>query len=239
MAICRFLEKGWVNTLMASAKTGSASRGRYAQAGYTAQDERELYISAVPAGSLQDDLRDLNRPGYRSARPWNDGPQPVWTQQPEETAEAPVVRRRTTARKKKMGLFEKAAYYARKDRKGVALCAAMCVAILMITAAWGSRMVDGVALARDIAAYKNQTLALEEENEALIRQLETASSGERIRNLAQNELGMLRPERAKQETVYIRTHDYVQEETVQENPEPQMELLDILLGLFNVFHIGE
>ena len=51
------------------------SRGRYVSAGYAekrtrpAADERELYISADPAGSARENLRDLNRAGYRSERP--------------------------------------------------------------------------------------------------------------------------------------------------------------------------
>ena len=110
--------------------------------------------------------------------------------------------------------------------------------MLMMTALWGGRMVDGVQLAHDIASYQSQTLALRQENEALTRQLELASSGERIRNLAQNELGMLRRERANQETIYIRT-DNIQNTAVQQDEEPRMELLDVLLGLIDVFHIGE
>ena len=33
--------------------------------------------------------------------------------------------------------------------------------------------------------------------------------------------------------------DHTAEESLQQNEEPRMELLDILLGLLNVFHIGE
>ncbi len=149
--------------------------------------------------------------------------------------EAPAVHK---PRRKKAGFFERAAYHARRDRKGVIACVALSCAMLMMTALWGGRMVDGVQLARDIASYQSQTLALQQENEALTRQLELASSGERIRNLAQNELGMLRRERANQETIYIRT-DNIQNTAVQQDEEPRMELLDVLLGLIDVFHIGE
>ena len=219
---------------MASMKTGSASRGQYASDGSTG--ERELYISAVPAGSAQDNLRDFNRIGYRSERPWNDGPRPAFADGAAVAApEAPAVRK---IRRKKPGFFERAAYHARRDRKGVIACVALSCAMLMMTALWGGRMVDGVQLARDIASYQSQTLALQQENEALTRQLELASSGERIRNLAQNELGMLRRERANQETIYIRT-DNIQNTAVQQDEEPRMELLDVLLGLLDVFHIGE
>ena len=50
---------------------------------------------------------------------------------------------------------------------------------------------------------------------------------------------MLRPERARTETIYIQTPESVAEEPVQNIEEPSMEILDILLGLLNVFQIGE
>jgi len=109
----------------------------------------------------------------------------------------------------------------------------------MMVAAWGGEMVDGVMLSRDIAMYETQTKYIEMENEGLQRQLEIASSGERIRNLAQNELGMLRPERANQATIYIRTTDAAETMAQTEAGGVEMELLDILLGLLNVLHIGE
>ena len=219
---------------MASVKTGSASRGQYASSGEAG--ERELYISAAPAGSAQDNLRDFNRVAYRSERPWNDSPRPAFAD--GDVIAAPVAPAPGKVRRRKAGFFERAAAYARRDRKGVIACVALSCAMLMMTALWGGRMVDGVQLARDIASYQSQTLALRQENEALTRQLELASSGERIRNLAQNELGMLRRERANQETLYIRT-DNIQTTAVQQDEEPRMELLDVLLGLIDVFHIGE
>ena len=223
-----------MNTLMASVKTGSASRGRYAS--YGSAGERELYISAVPAGSAQDNLRDFNRVAYRAERPWNDSPRPAFAD--GDAIAAPVVPAPGKTRLKKAGFFERAASYARRDRKGVAACVLLCCAIVTMTALWGGRMVDGVQLAQDIASYQRQTLALQQENETLTRQLEAASSGERIRNLAQNELGMLRRERANQETIYIR-NDSDQIAATQQAEEPRMELLDALLGLLDVFHIGE
>ena len=219
---------------MASVKTGSASRGRYASAG--SAGERELYISAVPAGSAQDNLCDFNRVAYRSERPWNDSPRPAFAD--GEAIAAPAAPAPGRTRRKKAGFFERAASQARRDRKGVIACILLCCAIVMMTALWGGRMVDGVQLARDIAGYQSQTRALEQENEALLRQLEVASGGERIRNLAQNELGMLRRERANQETIYIRD-DSNQTAAVQQDEQPRMELLDVLLGLLDVFHIGE
>ena len=216
---------------MASANAGSASRGRYAAS--AGARERELYISAVPAGSAQDNLRDFNRAGYRSERPWNESPRPVLAG--GEAVTAPSVRK---PRKRRAGFLERAAYEAGRDKKGAAACAVLCCAIVLMGALWCGRIVDGVQLAHDIDSYQKQTRVIEQENETLARQLETASSGERIRNLAQNELGMLRRERANQETIYIPL-DETQNSRAQESIEPRMELLDVLLGLLDVFHIGE
>ena len=49
---------------------------------------------------------------------------------------------------------------------------------------------------------------------------------------------MLRRERANQVTIYIR-NDTEQNAAEQVVEEPRMELLDVLLGLLDVFHIGE
>ena len=111
--------------------------------------------------------------------------------------------------------------------------------LLMLGSAWGQKMVEGVQIQQMIDSYQAQTASFEQENEQLAQQLEMAKSGERIRNLAQNELGMLRPERAQTETIYIQAPETVTQELVQESEEPQMDLLDFLLGMLNVFHIGE
>ena len=221
--------------MMAGVKT--SGRGKYTVAGYTGHDEYEaLYIASAPAGSAQENLRDLNRKGYRSERPWHETPQPVFETMVADVPAQTVKRRAKT--QKKRGFFELLFYHARKDRQGAAVCVALAFAMMMMVAAWGGEMVDGVVLARDIAMYQSQTRMVETENESLTRQLEMAKSGDRIRNLAQNELGMLRPERAHQETIYIRTTENVPAQT-QQTGEMRMELLDVLLGLLNVFHIGE
>lgn len=68
---------------MTGTKTTRASRGRYVSAGYAhrqGQPEtrgRELYIADDPAGSARENLRDLNRPGYRGDRARQDTPSPA------------------------------------------------------------------------------------------------------------------------------------------------------------------
>ena len=219
------------------------SRGRYVSAGYAekrtrpAADERELYISADPAGSARENLRDLNRTGYRSERPWRDTPDPALQKAaPETQRRAPA---RKAAARKQLGPIDRLLAEIRRDRKGVAVCAMLAATMLVMAAAWGRNMVSGVNTQRSIERYQAQTITLRQENEKLAQQLEIAGSGERIRNLAQNELGMLRRERAQTETIYIQAPDKKAREEAQTVGQTHMEILDFLLGLLNGFHIGE
>ena len=224
--------------MMTGTRTMRVSRGRYVSAGYAekrarpAADERELYISADPAGSARENLRDLNRAGYRSERPWRDTPDPALQKA------APETQRRAPARKR-LGPIDRLLAEIRRDRKGVAVCAMLAATMLVMAAAWGRNMVSGVNAQRSIERYQAQTITLRQENEKLAQQLEIAGSGERIRNLAQNELGMLRRERAQTETIYIQAPDKKAREEAQTVGQTHMEILDFLLGLLNVFHIGE
>ncbi|MGN0774889.1 MAG: hypothetical protein ACI4MP_13980 [Candidatus Ventricola sp.] len=222
---------------MAGAYKARSTRGRYSQAGYAGDEERALYIADVPAGSAQDALRDHNRAGYRSERPWHETPEPVFEAAAAVPAHQTAVPRRETAGPQT--LLDRLAAQARRERRDVAVCAVLLAVIMMMVAAWGQRMIKGVELQQSINLYQSNTVALERENERLSQKLELARGGERIRNLAQNELGMLRPERAQSETIYIRTSENSAQKTAQNIEEPGMELLDILLGLLNVLHIGE
>ena len=221
---------------MAGTRAERSLRGKYTTAGY-AHGQPSLYIADVPAGSPQENLRDLNRrgygQGYRSERPWRE--EPVLSYEAAVKAQ-PVTRNRPQRRPDFSTRFAQA---VRKERRAATVCVLLIAAILMIVAAWGQKMIEGVRIQNAIAEYQAQTLALQQSNEDLSRQLENAKNGERIRNKAQNELGMLRPERAQRETVYIRASDLAVTEQPQRNEGPTMELLDILLGLLNVFHIGE
>ena len=229
--------------MMTETRTMRVSRGRYVSAGYAekrtrpAADERELYISADPAGSARENLRDLNRTGYRSERPWRDTPDPALQKAaPETQRRAPA---RKAAARKQLGPIDRLLAEIRRDRKGVAVCAMLAATMLVMAAAWGRNMVSGVNTQRSIERYQAQTITLRQENEKLAQQLEIAGSGERIRNLAQNELGMLRRERAQTETIYIQAPDKKAREEAQPVGQTHMEILDFLLGLLKVFHIGE
>ncbi len=221
-----------MNTLMAGTYKARAVRGKYSQAGYVGGEDRPLYIADVPAGSMQDELRDYNRAGYRSDRPWNETPYPAFE---GGEAAAPVVRRK---RVKQKSLFDYLSAQAKKERKDIIACAVLLCVIMLMIAAWGQKIIQGVEIQRAINNYQSSTVAFQRENEQLAQRLELARSGERIRNLAQNELGMLRPERANTEKIYIQAPDAART-SVQNQEEPRMEMLDILLGLLSVLHIGE
>lgn len=220
---------------MAGAYKARSARGRYSQAGYVGNDERAMYIADVPAGSAQDALRDHNRAGYRSERPWHETPAPVF-EAAEAAAPAPTPRR---AHARPQTFLDRLAAQAKRERRDVVVCFVLLGVIMMMTAAWGQKMIEGVQIQRSINAYQTNTVAFERENERLSQRLEQARGGERIRNLAQNELGMLRPERAKTETIYVRTPENTAQKAVQHPEAPGLEWLDILLGLLNVLHIGE
>ena len=228
---------------MTGTKPVQVSRGRYVSAGYAekqerrAKDEKKLYIAADPAGSARENLRDLNRTGYRSERPWRETPSPA-LQEPEEKKRTAAAAR-PAAKKRQLGPIDRLLLEIRRDRKGVTICALLAATMLVMAAAWGRNMVAGVNTQRMIERYQAQTITLQQENEKLTQQLEIAKNGERIRNLAQNELGMLRRERAQTETIYIQAPEKKTQEGAQTAGETHMEILDFLLGLLNVFHIGE
>lgn len=223
---------------MAGAMKAKSTRGKYTAAGYVGARDKQMYIADVPAGSAQDSLRDLNRLGYRSDRPWHETPAPVFETEAAAVA-VPAPLRTVRKRVKKQSFIAWLASCAKKERADVVACVALFAIILMMLAASGQKLIAGVEIQRSIASYQTQTIAFQRENERLAQQLELARSGERIRNLAQNELNMLRPERAEHETIYIQAPAMSAQESVQQNEEPRMELLDILLGLLNVLHIGE
>ena len=129
--------------------------------------------------------------------------------------------------------------FAMQERREVVVCVVLLAMILMIVASWGQKMVEGVRIQNSIAEYQALTVQLERQSEEFERQLELARGGERIRNLAQNELGMLRPERAQKQSVYIQSIDTGTRARQEQTQEPRMDTLDILLGLLSVFHIGE
>ena len=88
------------------------------------------------------------------------------------------------------------------------------------------------------AAFPSLAPAIMDKN-GVIQCLELAKDGGRIRNLAQNKLGMLRPERAQSQTIYIQNVADGQKKPVQEQESPRLGFLDLMLGLLDMLNIGE
>lgn len=243
-ASCRFgwfLKEGQVNTLMAGIRS---ARGRYSAAGYMQGERRQereqmqekpLYISSVPAGSAQDALRDFNRTGYQAERPWRETPEPLFEQAAGSAAEQPITGVAVPGRSAQ----KRRAAESARTRRDIAACVVLGCAVLMILALWGQKMVQGVRIQNDIKAYEDGTKVLQAEIADLRQQLEIAKDGTRIRNLAQNRLGMLRPERAQTQTIYIQNAGEGQKKQVQEQEKPELGILDLLLGLLDMLNIGE
>ena len=228
---------------MTGTKTMRASHGRYVSAGYACGQEqrqtpqgRDLYIADDPAGSAREKLRDLNRAGYRGED--EETPSPA-LQTPEARRPDTFTVKKAAKKQRPMGPVDRLIYEVRRDRAGVTVCVLLAATMLVMCVAWGRNMVAGVNAQRSIENYQKKTVSLQKENEAMTQQLESAESGERIRNRAQNELGMLRRERAQTETIYIQAPDKKAREEAQAVGQTHMEILDFLLGLLNVFHIGE
>ena len=207
-----------------------------AETGSTNADLAAAALDGAPGGLLLTAEHQAQGRG-RFTRPWRDTPDPALQKAaPETQRRAPA---RKAAARKQLGPIDQLLAEIRRDRKGVAVCAMLAATMLVMAAAWGRNMVSGVNTQRSIERYQAQTITLRQENEKLAQQLEIAGSGERIRNLAQNELGMLRRERAQTETIYIQAPDKKAREEAQTVGQTHMEILDFLLGLLNVFHIGE
>lgn len=194
-----------------------------------------MYIADVPAGSRQDELRDWNRRGYayQSDRPWHETPVP-----PLEQASAPR-QHAASGSAPRRSLIDRALVCFCREKRDAILCGVLLTVLLTIGVLYGQKMIEGVRIQQQIRRFEDNTSVFVEDNRRMEQELELARNGERIRNLAQNRLNMLRPERAAKETIYIQTADYSRQQALQQDEEPKMELLDILLGLLNVLNIGE
>lgn len=211
------------------------TRGQYNQAGYIGEEERDMYIADVPAGSARDTLRDCSRKGYQCERPWNETP--IF-----ETADAAPHQgggvKQTAKKKKQSGLDRLSDSFSRERSWGLA-CILAAAALLTAIVISAGQLMEGAQLQQSIVSYEQSTKALKDANDETERQYKLAFSGESIRNKAQNELHMLRPERVQTEKIYIRMPENMNRTTVQNIEEPGMDILDILLGLLSVFSIGE
>ena len=197
----------------------------YSVGGYSG--ESDLYLAGVRPGSRQDALRDLNRRGYGEG----DSPDPFFS--PDDRGG----QARQKAQKKK-GLWDSLRQEAERDRLGAALCCFLLFAVILLGGFFFRQMKISAKNRADLESYRRRTEALLSANEALREQLSRAQDGERIRNLAMNEHGMLRRERADTVEIYVPAPERAAIASARQTEETRFEMLDFLLGLLDRFHIG-
>ena len=197
-----------------------SKRCRYVTAGYSGTDE--LYIQRDPAGSARDNLRDSNRRGYGA-----------------ESPEPPIQYRVTRKKSKPLGFTDRLLAEVRRDKLCAAFCGFLLVVLIFLSMVYATKLSSHAMLERELSMYLTETASLEQENAYLQKRLDAARDGGRIRSIAQNELGMLRRERAEKEEIYIQIPDTSDAADSAAEGEVHMELLDVLLGLLHRLHIGE
>ena len=199
----------------------------YSAGGFS--DEQDLYLSALRPGSRRDRLRDLNRAGYAGG---GDSPDPffegeTWGEESQES------------RGKQTGNFLAAIREeVARDRAGAALCAFLLAAVLALGGFWCSRMAVSARNRRDIESYRQRTEAILAANATLRAELARVQDGERIRNLAMNEHGMRRRERAETMEIYVQVPEMGNPVSARPAEETKFEMLDFLLGLLDRLNIG-
>ncbi len=202
---------------------------RYAQNGYRPQ-KGDLYIARDPAGSARDTIRDLNRKGYTRG---SSGREPFLQKNR-------IYRPAKNEKKlRQMTLAERLTYEVRRDRKAASVCLFLVILIFILSAVWMQKIAETGQARRAAAEYKAQTVELVRQNEILRAKLEQASSDLRIRNKAQNELGMLRRERAERHEIYVQLPEKHRHQDADAQEPRAFEPLDVFLSLLHFMHIGE
>lgn len=235
-----FLPEGRVNTLMAGAGLGHAARGRYTAAGYVydeeSRSERELYIERDQAGSARDLMRDNNRVGYAGEDLDEDGlPFSFFMEEPHKDRKR---EERETARrneKKKTPPFGRVVRARRRERRAFAACCALAMLNLTLLAFWGQTAIDGVRKRDTIEMYERGAQEYRMEIDAAQMKIADAQNGERVRNKAQNELGMLRNERVTTQKIYIQTSNLARTNAGETLAQEDAGLLDWLLSVADIF----
>ncbi len=212
---------------MAVQRSGRRAVSAYSEGGYSS--ERDLYFDALRAGSRQEALRDRNRAGYAAA---GDSPVPFF--ESEEAAAAFA----ESGTGRKASFWEALRREAKDDRLGAAMCAFLFVLVLILGGVWGSRLATSLQNRRQIEDYRRRTQEMEEANASLRARLAIVQDGERIRNLAMNEHGMLRPERAPKVEIYVQVPETGARQTAGTAEAPGFEMLDFVLGLLDRLKIG-
>lgn len=232
-----------MNTLMADTKAARGSRGRYMAAGYSyepeerahageAAQERSLYIAADRAGSARDNLRDLNRKGYAAG---GETPKPYFEENVpggRENRTVYTARKQTAARR--LGFFEQMALEAERDKAAAALCVVLLAIILTIGVAGSARIIDRVSIQNEINEKHSAIEAYERQNDEYRLRIEMASQPDRIHQIAQNRLGMMRPRADMRQSILINAPD-VMSAAQETKAESSFGLLDCALAMLNTF----
>ena len=186
------------------------SRGEFVSAGVIYDNESELYIAREMPGSSRENLRD-----NAYANRYTESPDPVLGSR--ETAGEP--------RRVQAGPLDMVIRELKKDRIAALMCGMLYISKVM-------------QIQKDLQAieiYRTNESFFAEKNIELEQKLELAQSGERIRNQALNNLGMLRREKADIREIYIQLPDDVGESVQNTQVETKFGLLDALLNLIGIF----
>ena len=159
---------------------------------------------------------------------WKDSPEPPI----RYDAQMPRTKRKQT-------VLERFRNAVRQDRLGAACCAILLFFFLLTGALWLQRLADMRENVRMITYYRDLESYYNNENAKIEQRIASAMDGASIRNLAQNSLGMLRPERANTQEIYIQLPDEEEYRSAQSGEEVKPELLDLVLGFLGRMHIGE
>ena len=232
-----FLPEGQVNRLMAGAGLKKASRASYTSAGYVYDEEElegELLIEHFQAGSAQDLLRDNNRIGYSVEERDSDGL--PFSFVADEPMKLPV-RKAKKKPEEQLTMTQRLARAIRRERAAVAVCSVLLVLNIVLLSFWGQAMIDGVRLQEKIEGYEKGIGEYELDISEARTKIDRATNDERVRNVAQNELGMLRRERVATEKIYIQTAGISAPRPVVADVEESTGLLDWLLSVADIFDL--
>ena len=197
------------------------TRGRYVSAGAVFDREADLYIAREMPGSSRENLLDN---AYETR--YTESPEPVLAEKQQTVEKNSAVH---------MGPLDVLLREIRKDRTSAALCAILFVLFVGLGILYVSKTMQ---IRKDIQAidvFRTNESFFMEKNVELERQLEQARSATRIRNQAQNNLGMLRREKADIREIYIQLPEDEEESKQNMQAETKFELLDALLNLIGIF----
>lgn len=229
------MPKGRVNTLMAGAGLKKASRSRYTAAGY--MHENDLYIAKDQAGSARELLRDNNRIGYSRPELDDDGlPFDFFIEETRREEERMRAKQENAKRHKprRLTLTQRIARAVRREKQAAVVCAVLTAIMLTLGCFEMQMIIDGVDKQAKIRMYEDGARSYQAEIDDAKVRIAQAQSGERIRNKAQNELGMLRGERMDTRKIYIQTPNLPMAQTAQQTEE-ERGLLDWLLSVADIF----